>query len=320
MLESSAPRTKPQRRSSKRWLSRKRSRQLWAYLFILPQLLLVAGFTLYPIVMTHVYSFYDWPGFGPLENFVGWYNYLEVINDPLFWNAFRKSLIFMAGTVALQLPLALFIALLLNNERLYGRTLYRTLIFIPVVTTSAVIGIIMRAIFATQGGVVNEGLLLINAIERPIRWLAQGDTAMLALVLVASWKWLGIKMVMWLAGLQSLPQELYDAAKVDGANALQTFRFITVPLLIPVGVVVLLFSIVDALTAFDLIFTMTGGGPGFSTEMMELYIYRYAFTSFAGGIPQLGFASAAGVFFGLTVFLISLALGILARRTRQMRG
>jgi ABC-type sugar transport system permease subunit len=298
--------------------SRHRTRQLWAYVFIVPQLLLVAGFTLYPIVMTHVYSLYDWQGIGPLENFVGWRNYLQVIRDDLFWNAFQKSFIFMAGTVAIQLPLALLIAMLLNSQRLYGRNIYRTLFFIPVVTTSAVIGIVMRSIFATHDGLVNNGLMLLNLIDRPIRWLSQGDTAMLALILVASWKWLGIKMIMWLAGLQSLPQELYDAAKVDGANYFQTFRFITLPLLIPVGIVVLLFSIVDALTAFDLIFTMTEGGPGFTTEFMELYIYRYAFTSFAGGLPQLGYASAAGVFFGVTVFGISLVLSLAARRQRRV--
>lgn len=304
---------------TKNWLTRKRSRQLWAYFFILPQLILVGGFTLYPIVMTHIYSFYDWPGFGPLVDFVGWRNYQMVIQDALFWNAFQKSFVFMAGTVALQLPLALLIAMLLNSHRLHGRNIYRTLFFIPVVTTSAVIGVVMRSIFATHDGVVNNALLAIQAIGSPIRWLSQGDTAMLALVLVASWKWLGIKMVMWLAGLQSLPQELYDAARIDGANYWQVFRFITVPLLIPVGVVVLLFSIVDALTAFDLIFTMTEGGPGFTTEFMELYIYRYAFTSFAGGLPQLGYASAAGVFFGITVFLISAALSYLARRQNRRR-
>ena len=300
-------------------LDRHRARRLWAYAFVLPQLVLVGAFTLYPIVMTHVYSFYDWPGFGPLDRFVGWGNYARVLADELFWNAFHKSFVFMAGTVALQLPLALFIAILLNSERLYGRNVYRTLFFIPVVTTSAVIGIVMRSIFASHDGLVNNGLQLLGLIDRPIRWLSQGDTAMLALVLVASWKWLGIKMIMWLAGLQSLPTELYDAAKVDGANYWQTFRFITVPLLLPVGVVVLLFSMVDALTAFDLIFTMTEGGPGFTTEFMELYIYRYAFTSFAGGLPQLGYASAAGVFFGVTVFLISLVLSVLARRAARMR-
>jgi len=298
---------------------RNRSRRLWAYAFVVPQLILVTAFTLYPIVMTHVYSLFEWPGFGPLDRFVGLRNYTRILADELFWNAFQKSFIFMAGTVALQLPLALLIAILLNSERLYGRNVYRTLFFIPVVTTSAVIGIVMRSIFASHDGLVNNGLQLLGLIDRPIRWLAQGDTAMIALILVASWKWLGIKMIMWLAGLQSLPVELYDAAKVDGANFWQTFRHITVPLLVPVGVVVLLFSMVDALTAFDLIFTMTEGGPGFATEFMELYIYRYAFTSFAGGLPQLGYASAAGVFFGVTVFLISLVLSLLARRASQVR-
>lgn len=312
--------TLSQPRERRMWLTRKRSRQVWAYAFILPQLLLIAGFTFYPIIMTHVYSLYEWPGFGPLNDFVGVQNYLEVIRDSLFWNAFQKSFIFMAGTVALQLPIALLLALLLNSERLYGRNIYRALFFIPVVTTSAVIGIVMRSIFATHEGVVNNALLMSNLIETPIRWLSQGNTAMLALVIVASWKWMGIKMVMWLAGLQSLPRELYDAAKVDGANYWQTFRFITLPLLVPVGIVVLLFSIVDALTAFDLIFTMTEGGPGFTTEFMELYIYRYAFTTVAGGLPQLGYASAAGVFFGLTVFLISLVLSLLARRQSRLKG
>jgi ABC-type sugar transport system permease subunit len=303
-------------------ISRQKIQRSWAYIFVAPQLLFVAAFTLYPIVMTHIFALFDWPGFGPLDDFVGLNNFISVLQDDLFWNAFRNSFVFMLGTVAIQLPVSLLLAILLNSPQLLGQTgraVYRTLFFIPVITTSAIIGIVMRSIFASHNGLVNEALLLSNIISQPIRWLSRGETAMMALIIVASWKWMGIKMVMWLAGLQSIPTELYDAAKVDGATPRQTLFYVTIPLLIPVGIVILLFSVVDALTAFDLIFTMTEGGPGFTTEVMELYIYRFAFTSMGGGLPRLGFASAAGVVFGLTVFLISLILGSISRNVSKMR-
>lgn len=297
---------------------RRYRKKIWGFIFLFPFLSVFIVFTLYPVAMSHIYSFFRWPGYGPLDNFVGLENYIELINDTLFWKSLQRSLVFMAGSVLLQVPTALIIAILLNNIYMKGSYVYRTLVFMPVVMTSAVVGVIMQSVFAAHGGLVNTVLRALRLTGQPINWLGSGDTAMLTIIIVASWKWMGIKMVYWLAGLQSLPEELYDAAEVDGAGKIQTFKFITVPLLLPVGIVILLISIIDSLKVFDLIYTLTEGGPGFSTEVIELYIYRFAFTSsYSGGMPQMGYASAAAVFFGILAITISLSLNLLIRRNRR---
>ena len=306
--------------STKVRLPRRQRNKLWGFAFLFPFVTVFVVFTLYPVVMSHVYSFFRWPGYGPLENFVGLENYIDLVRDPLFWEALRRTVVFMLGSVLLQVPLALLLALMLNNRRMRGAYLYRTLVFIPVVMTTAVVGVIMRSVFASQGGLVNSALQSLALADDPIRWLGRGRTAMLTIIIVAAWKWMGIKMVYWLAGLQSLPEELYDAAEVDGANRFQSFAYITVPLLIPVGIVILLISIIDSLRAFELIYTMTEGGPGFSTEVIEVYIYRFAFTSsFSGGMAEMGYASTAAVFFGILAVGISLSLNWIIRKYRIAR-
>lgn len=301
-------------------IPRKVRKKLWGLAFLLPFMTVFFVFTIYPVAMSHVYSFFKWPGYGPLDRFVGLENYIDLVRDPLFWDSLRRTVVFMLGSVLLQVPFALFLALMLNNRRMRGSYTYRTLVFIPVVMTTAVVGVIMRGVFASHGGLVNSVLQILQLTESPIRWLARGRLAMLTIILVASWKWMGIKMVYWLAGLQSVPEELYDAAEVDGADKFQTFAYITVPLLIPVGVVILLISIIDSLRAFELIYTMTEGGPGFSTEVIEVYIYRFAFTSsYSGGMAEMGYASTAAVFFGILAIAISLSLNAIIRKFRVTR-
>ena len=283
----------------------------WCYVFILPQLILFLLFTMYPVVMSYVYAFYDWNGFGPLTEFVGWSNFTEVAVDPLFWNAFKNSFLFMGGMVVVQVPVALLLAILFNSSWLRGSTFYRTLIFLPVVTTTAVVGVVMRFIFGAYKGLVNEVLLAVGMIQSPIDWLGSIDTALLIVIIVGIWKSFGIKVIYWMAGLQSLPRDIYEAAHVDGANALQSFRHITIPLLLPVGSVILLLSAVNALHVFDLVQSMTGGGPAFRTDMVDVYVYRYAFSG--GGEARVGFASAAGVFYGIAILVVSLVLGLFVR-------
>ncbi|MBO9604852.1 MAG: sugar ABC transporter permease [Paenibacillaceae bacterium] len=297
-------------------IARATKRKLWAYGFILPQLVLFLSFTLYPIAMSYVYAFYDWSGIGGLELFVGWRNFREVASDKLFWNAFRNSFYYMGGTLVVQLPLALLLAIVLNNAAMRGRTFYRTIYFLPVVTITAVVGAVMRNVFANNGGLVNSVVEQLGWAKEPLRFLESPHLVMWVLIGVGSWKWFGIKMVYWLAGLQAIPQSLYEAARLDGTGRWGCFRHVTLPLLLPVGTVITLLSVVDGLHAFDLIKVMTGGGPGFLTEMVDLYIYRYAFGGMAG-FPRMGYASAAGILFGMIVFAISLALGWLIRKSNE---
>jgi ABC-type sugar transport system permease subunit len=158
-------------------------------------------------------------------------------------------------------------------------------------------------------------LIKLGILSQPIPWLGQPGTAMIVLVLIGSWKFFGMMMVYWLAGLQSLPDDVYEAAKVDGANYWQTFSRITIPLIIPVSTVILLLTVVNSMHVFDLVKTLTDGGPFFATETVDLYIYNYAFST--SGFPQIGYASAAGIVFGVTIFALTLVLGWFVKKTKD---
>lgn len=268
-------------------------------------------FTAYPIVMSYVYAFFNWSGIGPMNQFVGWQNFANVTSDPVFWSDFRHSMIYMIGQTVCVIPTTFFIALLVNQKWLKGRAIYRTILFLPVVTTTAIVGIVMQYIFGNQNALVNDALLAAHLIHQSIPWLGEPNTAMGVLIVVGSWKYFGIVMVYWLAGFQSLPEEVFESAKIDGANFFQSLWHITLPLLKPVAAVILLLTVVNGLFVFDLVETLTGGGPYYGTETVDVYIYRYAFAS--GGFPRIGYASAAAVLYGITITLISLMIGIVVK-------
>lgn len=289
----------------------------WCYIFMAPSLVLAAMFTFYPLVASWYFSFLDWSGFTSDKTWVGLDNYREVIDDTYFWDAYRRTFLFMIGSVPIRLILSLLIAMILNDVALRLGPILRTMFFIPVVTTAAIVGIVMTFVFSPFNGPVNDILKAIGLIDRPIDFLGDPDTAMWTVVGVHIWKNFGITMIYWLAALQVVPQDLYEAARMDGANAWRLFRDITMPLLAPFAAIIALITIVQTLQVFPIVQTMTGGGPFFSSEVMEVYIYRNAFGE--GGIPRLGFASAAGVFFGMTVMLIAIVQGLGLRKAQQTR-
>lgn len=295
-------------------LGRRLWKDRWIYLFLLPTLILYPLYTIWPIGASWYYSLLDWNGFERSGSFVGVANYRELVRDPLFWNAFRNTVLFMLLAVPLRAGLALVLAVALNSPRLPFSGLFRTALFLPVVTTAAIVGVVMRFILDPVGGPVNLFLLNLGITDRPVNFLGQADTALLSAVGVWVWKWLGVTLVYWLAALQTIPTELYEAAKVDGANAAQLFWRITLPLLTPFTVIIVLLTAIDASNVFDLILTLTGGGPFFASEVVDIYVYRLAFTS---TIPRLGYASAVAVFLG--VVFLSLAVAQLALTARLRR-
>ncbi|WP_204499835.1 carbohydrate ABC transporter permease [Aquibacillus albus] len=287
----------------------KKKKAIWAYIFLAPQIIIFFVFSLYPIIMSYVYSFYNWTGIGPLDEFVGFENYAQLLSQPRFWNSALVSIYYIVGTTVLGVGVALILAIILNDQKLKGKGLYRTIYFLPVVTTTAIVGIIMGSIFGING-FVNQLLLTFNIVDRPIPWLTNGPLAIIILIVIGSWKGLGINMIYWLAGLQSIPNELYESAQLDGAGFWRTLRHITLPLLKPIAAVIILLSLVSGINAFDLVKTLTGGGPNFATETMDLFIYNFAFSAqLGGGQVRMGYASAAGVLLGLFTFVISMVFG-----------
>ncbi|TDE14921.1 carbohydrate ABC transporter permease [Jiangella asiatica] len=307
------------RRSSRDWS--RFATPAWCYAFMLPALVLAALFTFYPMVMSWVYSTVDWNGFSSDIEFVGLANYRELMSDGLFWDAFGRSLIFVLVGTPLRVIGALLVAIVLNQQALKLSPAFRTMFFMPVVTTAAIVGIVMTFIFGPYGGPLNEVLVSLDVVDAPVDFLGDSDTAIWAVLLTHTWKNFGITMIYWLAALQTVPQSYYEAAKVDGAGAFALLRHITLPVLLPFAVVIIVLTANENLHAFALVQAMTAGGPFFSTQVIEVYIYQTAFAADAtgGGVPRLGYASAAGCFFGTAALVLALIQGIAVRQTSRMR-
>lgn len=288
-------------------------RHAWNYVFLIPMLLLFAGFTIWPMIASWWYSFFDWDGIGPPTEWIGAANFREILGSHAFWNAFGNSLLFSGAAIAIQMPLALFFALLLNNPRLRGRNLYRLLLFLPTVTTTAIVGIVFAIMLDPSGGFVNGLLQELKLVNQPINFLGSEHTALPTLIAIELWKDLGITLIYWLAALQTVPPDVRDAAAVDGAGRFQLLRHITLPILTPLAVVILLLTFQSSLNPFDLVQATTQGGPNFSTDVVSTYVYRYAFDPSVMA-PQYGYACAAGVVFGVVTLLLTLVQAPLLRR------
>lgn len=305
----------------KRWKTQKISKKqvieqlkvnAWCWLFMA----LAVGFYIlfqgYPIICSIQYSLLDWSGMTSNATFVGLANYTELLRDELFWNAFANSFKYMGMIVPLELAVSLFLAYMLNNEKLRGRSLYRTMYFIPVITTASVVGIIMVFILGVQGP-VNHALVALNIIDSPVNFLGNAKYALLTLVVISLWKDCGTYMIYWLAGLQGVPKDVYEAATIDGADRRQTFFHIVLPLIAPTGGIIAILCAINSLKVFDIVKTMTEGGPYYATDVIATYVYRTAFSSEIG-MPRLGYASAAALFFGGAVIVIGLGLNAIKSR------
>ena len=285
------------------------SNRFWGTLYILPMVVLMLTFTIYPVIESLRVSVYNWQGIGEATQFVGLRHYFTVANDPQFWNAFWNTVQYTAILVPVQLSLALVLALILDNPRMRFRTFYRTLYLMPVVTTLAIVAIVMRLLYQS-GGTALTSVFVPWLLERPVNPIGNPNTSMLAVTAFGTWYSFGINLVYFMAALATVPQQLYDAAAVDGANWFRRVWHITLPSIRPVAVIILFFAILGSLKVWEQSFVMTGGGPFFSSEVVNGYIYRYAFGS--GGLggsssqPNIGFASAAGFLMSILVLAITL--------------
>jgi multiple sugar transport system permease protein len=302
---------------SRNRLNMRRTPYGWIYLFLAPTLVLYGIYSLWPVVATLYYSFLNWNGFQISGTFTGLDNYREMFGDDLFWNSLKVTFQFILIVVPLRFFISLFFGLLLNWGRLRFRSIYRTLLFIPVVTTSAIIGTIMNMIFDPTKGPINVFLNALGLAQGQIFFLGSANTALATSGIIWVWKWLGTSLIYWIASLQSIPNELYEAARIDGAGTLRIFGSITAPLLVPFGTIIFILTLSDAMRVFDLMLTLTGGGPFFRTEVIELFIYRWAF---GASIPRLGYASAAATIFGVMFMILTVIQLNIAKYSTLERG
>jgi multiple sugar transport system permease protein len=284
-----------------------------AYLMCTPTVLLFLVFMVFPIGFVLYTSLLDWNGIESARHadFIGLDNFRKLIHDDLWWKAVRNTLLYALLKIVIELPLALLLAVALNSG-IRGLVVFRTIGFIPVVTSVAVVSLAFTFFFSPlPGAAFNEILQNLGLVDKPIAFLGDRRYAFWTVTGVAIWHDLGINMVFFLAALQTVPRDLYDAAKVDGASAVQRFFQIEVPVIRPLTAVIISLSLAGSLKVFDIFSVLTGGGPGFSTTTMVLYMFRY--TSFGGGglagatsQPQVGYGSAVAVGLGLIIFAVVL--------------
>jgi multiple sugar transport system permease protein len=272
------------------------------YVFILPLLLFMLGMIFLPVVGTFWTSLFRDVGFLP-RRFLGLANYKKLLGDPYFWQSARFTLLFALVSVALEMVLGTIFALLLN-EKLPLRGLFRASILIPWAIPVAISARIWELIYSYNYGLANFLLLKTGICSRPINWLGSSAGAFFSLLLADIWKTTPFVTIILLAGLQAIPEELYEQAKVDGTNFYQRFLKITLPLLKPIFLVAILFRTIDALRIFDLVYVLTHGGPGGATTSLSLYGYKFFLTS------DFGYGSAVSV----VCFLIAFTLSILYLR------
>ena len=274
----------------------KRSKKVF-WVFLLPALIIYVVFMMYPLLDSLRLSFYDWNGYGT-KTFVGLANYQKLFGNPAyserFFNALKNNTFFFILTVVLQNGVALLLAAFLNNRRVKGIKFFRTIFYIPTTLSIMIVGFIWSLIYNPLWGPLNFTLGQMGLASLKTAWLGNESTALTAICIANAWQYTGVPMIMFLAGMQAVPDELYEAASLDGATETQQFWKITFPLIMPVMFVVSVIVFVSNYSAFEIIYAMAGslGAPNYSTDILGTFFYRTCFGQLYGTQPMMGLGAA----------------------------
>lgn len=284
-------------------------------LFLAPALVVFLTFVVYPIFQSTYYSLFDWKGLGPAVNFIGLDNYGRILSDRIFLKAVRNGLLIVVLSLGLQLPLSLALALMVGRD-LPGRAIFRTIFFMPYVFSEVIAAIMWLGLYNPDPdrGLFNALLVLIPGVKAQA-WLGNPSTVLPCLFIVMTWKYFGLHMLLYLAGLQNIPGEIEEAALIDGANKRQLLTHITLPLLSSTIRTTVYLSVVGSLQQFILVWIMTKGGPVNASEMMATYMYRFGFVRF-----WLGYGCAVAIVMFLICLTFSLIYQRLARQPDPLSG
>lgn len=282
-------------------LERKIRRKGW--LFVLPATLLIVVLSFYPMVQAFLLSLQS--GKGNALKWTGFTNYTRLLRDKTFIAALQNTFFYLIVQVPIMLVMALILASMLNDKTLKGKGIYRTLIFLPCATSLVSCAIIFKQLFSANG-FINNLLINWNLITEPLPFLTDAAWARVVIVITMLWRWTGYNMVFYLAGLQNIDSQVYEAARIDGASVTQQFFRITIPLLKPIILMTTILSTNGTLQLFDEVKNMTNGGPGNGTISLSLYIYRLTFEN----VPQFGYAAAIA----FTIFIMVALLSALQRK------
>ena len=288
---------------------------LTIFLFLLPAFVISLLFIIYPIFRAAYFSLFNWNGMGPATVYVGLNNFKQILTDQVFIKAVWHCLLIVMLSLAVQLPLALALAIMVGRD-LPGRAFFRAIFFMPYVISEVVTAIIWMGLFSPdpERGLINALLVLIPGVQ-PQNFLGDMNQVMACIFIVLSWKYFGLHMLLFMAGLQNIPREIEEAAMIDGANRWQAIRNVTIPLLGSTIRICVLLSVLGSLTQFNLVWIMTRGGPVNTSEVMATYMYRYAFIRF-----QLGYGSAVALVMLAICLVFSIAYLRLARQPDYLGG
>lgn len=284
------------------------SKRFWAALFLSLPLLIYITIVIIPLVSSFYFSLTDWNGFSKSYHFVGLANFAKIGTDPLFANAIKNTVIWMFAAILIPTGGGLLIALALN-EGVRGSNVYKSLFYLPICLSLAVVGQVWIWVYQPDWGLINSVLRALHWDALTKAWLANPQTALAAVILAWSWQQVGLAMVIFLAGLTSIPTELTEASQIDGASYIQSLRYVIIPLLNPATVVVIALAIINSLKSFDIVYIMTGGGPFHKSDTLAMFMYLESFKSY-----YMGYGSA------IAVVLFAIALIIIAFYFRQVRS
>ena len=281
------------------------------YLFVLPILVLYITFSILPIIRTFLESFYSGNMVirGP---FIGVENYLSIVKDKLFQQAFLNTIVFTVSSMILSVSFAVIIGVMVNSPKIRFQTLFKVIYFLPVVTSFVAVGYIWKWMYDPSMGIINRVLSGIG-IEG-INWLGDPRLAMISLILVNVWKWVGYFMIIIIAYLQLIDNDLYEAALIDGAGVFQIFFRITLPLLNTAIVLCLILGMISFLRTFAIVLVMTQGGPGGRTEVITTFVYNEAFGT---GRMRIGYSASASMILFLLIMILTLVLSKIQKGGRE---
>jgi multiple sugar transport system permease protein len=267
------------------------------YIFVSPFFLLFGLFFLIPSLAALILSLFQWNGIGEIT-WMGLANYEFIFNDSVFWQAVSNTLFYTTASILFIMPLSLILAVLLNAKSLRFATVWRAMYFTPIVVSTVATSLIFQILLNEKSGLLNAPLIALGL--EPINWLGDRAFVKIALIIVIGWRSFGLLTIYFLAGLQSIPAELYEAAEIDGASTTQCFFFVTIPLLKPIILFVSIIVMLASIQVFDEPRILTGGGPANASITVVQYMYQRGFERL-----RLGFASAIGTILFLVVFVVS---------------
>jgi raffinose/stachyose/melibiose transport system permease protein len=293
---------------------RKYSYYLMIVLFLLPASLFYGTFNVYGTVMTFYYSLLKWSGIGINIQFAGLDNFQKLLQDPTLWHSLSNNIIVIVTSIAVQIPLGLLLALIINLK-IKGSKLLRTVYFMPMLLSTVAIGILWSLIYDPNFGMLNSLLDAIGLGRFKSGWLGNEKTVLLSILITICWQFTPLYMILMKAGLTNISEELYESAYLDGATKFQAFRGITLPLMSSTIKTASILSLVGSLKYFDLIYIMSGGGPNGASELMATYMYKKGFVEF-----DMGYGSSIAAFMFIVALILATTVQYFQRRGNSERG